>query len=138
MNNQELTIKIAIDTMTKSDSAKVNIRLGEYFRPIADHNAIIDLTVGTNKTETVDSLRRADPQILAESIDACDSLIVALRLAQGAQRETQLDREAIDHQQFAKYRQQLEQNADAMPKELEELLDVGGEHGGNPEGDAIS
>ena len=117
MNNQELTIKIAIDTMTKSDSAKVNIRLGEYFRPIADHNAIIDLTVGTNKTKAIDSLRRADPQILAESIDTCDSLIVALRLAQAAQREAQLDRDAIDQQQ-------LEQSH-------------AGEHGGQPEGNAF-
>jgi hypothetical protein len=124
MNNQELTIKIAIDTMTKSDSAKVNIRLGEYFRPIADHNAIIDLSgdnslnvSSTASDAAVDSLRRADAQILTEAVDACNSLIIAITQAQTAQREAQLDRDAIDQQQ-------LEQSH-------------AGEHGGQPEGDAF-
>jgi hypothetical protein len=96
-NDNELTIKIEVAHMTKSDSAKVNIRLGEYFRPVSDHNAIIDLSGDDSTTAdlAIDSLRRADSQILTEAIEACHCLILALRQAHEAQREAQLDREAI-------------------------------------------
>ena len=118
-NKEQLTIKIEVSHMAKSDSAKVNIRLGEYFRPIADHNAIIDLSGDDSTTAdlSIDSLRLADAQILTESIEACHCLILALRQAHEAQREAQLDRAAIDQQQ-------LEQSH-------------AGEHGGQPEGDSF-
>ena len=96
MNKEQLTIKIKVAKIAKSDQAKVNIRLGSY-PAVADHNAIIDLTNDDEVTfeSAMSDLSQAKTDTLIEARATLSSLILAITATLESQREQQLDRESI-------------------------------------------
>jgi predicted nucleic acid-binding protein len=96
MNKEQLTIKIEVAKMAKSDTAKVNIKLGDY-PAVADHNVVIDLTNKDKATlsSSIFDLSQTKSDTLIAASTTLSSLLVAITATLESQREQQLDRESI-------------------------------------------
>tara|TARA_R100000808_G_scaffold780_5_gene3811 strand:- start:941 stop:1261 length:321 start_codon:yes stop_codon:yes gene_type:complete len=95
-NKEQLTIKLEVAKIAKSDTAKVNIKLGDY-PAVADHNVVIDLTNKDKATlsSSMLDLSQVKTDTLIAAITTLSSLIVAITATLEEQREEQLDRESI-------------------------------------------
>ena len=95
-NKEQLTIRIEVSKMAKSDTAKVNIKLGGY-PAVADHSTVIDLTNKNGSTfqSAMSDLSQAKSDTLIAASATLSSLLVAITATLETIGEEQLDRESI-------------------------------------------